>query len=144
MIWRAGVVATALGLTSGFAGVWLGVNVLGHHDGASSSLHAIIHDELALDHEQEAVIEALEASFAMQKAGYENRVTEARRAIGRALLADREMSADVAEAAEAFHDVMGELQLATLNHILAMREVMTDDQRAEFDDRLANAFDVEG
>lgn len=144
MIWRAGVVATALGLTSGFAGVWLGMNVLGHHDGASANLHAIIHDELALDREQEAAIEALEASFATQKTGYEDRVMEARRAIGRALLADREMSADVTEAAEAFHDVMGELQLATLNHIMAMREVMTEDQRAEFDTRLANAFDVEG
>jgi hypothetical protein len=38
---------------------------------------------------------------------------------------------------------MGELQLATLNHIMAMRDVMTADQRAEFDARLADAFDVD-
>lgn len=143
MIWRAGILATALGLTSGFAGVWLGMNVLGHHDGASASLHAIIHDELALDREQEAAIEALEASFAAQRVGYEQQVSDARRAIGRALLADREMTDDVAEAAETFHDVMGDLQMATLHHIMAMREVMTEQQRAEFDARLADAFDVE-
>ena len=143
MIWRAGILATALGLTSGFAGVWLGMNVLGHHDGASASLHAIIHDELALDREQETAIEALEASFAAQRVGYEQQVSDARRAIGRALLADREMTDDVAEAAETFHDVMGNLQMATLHHIMAMREVMTEQQRAEFDDRLADAFDVE-
>ncbi len=143
MIWRAGVLATVLGLASGFAGVWLGVNVLGDHDAASSSLHAIIHDELALDASQEAAIEALERSFALEKAGFEDRMLEARQAIGRALISDGQMSAGVVEAAERFHDVMGELQLATLNHIMAMRDVMTADQRAEFDARLADAFDVD-
>jgi hypothetical protein len=33
--------------------------------------------------------------------------------------------------------------MATLHHIMAMREVMTEQQRAEFDARLADAFDVE-
>lgn len=144
MIWRAGILAAALGLTSGFAGVWLGLNVLGHHDADSANLHAIIHDELAQNREQETAIDALEASFATERAGYEQAMSEARRAIGRALLVDQEMTADVAETAERFHDVMGDLQMATLQHIMAMREVMTEQQRVEFDARLADAFDVEG
>lgn len=143
MMWRAGILATTLGLLSGFGGVWLGMNVLGHHDGASSSLHAVIHDELSLTREQEAEIEALERNFASQKTQFEARVLEARQAIGTALMVEHEMSSDVESAAAGFHDAMGELQLATLNHILAMREVMNDDQRAEFDARLAGAFDVE-
>lgn len=143
MMWRAGILATTLGLASGFGGVWLGMNLLGHHDGASTSLHAVIHDDLALSRDQEAAIEELERGFASQKTEYETRVQDARRAIGIALMAEHEMSPEVEAAAAGFHDAMGELQVATLNHILAMREVMNDDQRAEFDARLASAFDVE-
>ena len=142
MIWRAGLLATMLGLASGFAGVWLGINLLGHREVAPHALHAVIHGELSLSREQEVLIEALEADFADRKVEYDARSLEARRAIGEAVLADHEMSQDVAAAAAAFHDVMGEFQLETLNHILAMREVMNDDQRAEFDVRLAGAFDA--
>jgi len=141
-MWRAGIVASALGLVSGLAGVWLGMNVLGHHDATSTSLHAVIHDELSLTAAQEAQIDALEAQFAVEKADYDRRLREARRAIGTSIMADRAMSEDVEATAATLHAIMGELQLATLNHILAMREVMNEEQRAEFDRRLAGAFDV--
>jgi hypothetical protein len=143
MIWRAGIVATVLGLLGGLAGVWIGANILVPQENGATSLHSIVHHELALSSEQEAEIEALEQSFAAQKASYDARIAEARQAIGTALMAERAMSPDVEAAAAQFHDVMGELQLATLNHILAMRQVMTEDQRTEFDLRLAGAFDVE-
>jgi hypothetical protein len=44
--------------------------------------------------------------------------------------------------AQAIHTAMVELQSETLRHILAMRAVLTDDQRASFDARLADAFDA--
>jgi hypothetical protein len=143
MIMRAGIVAAILGLFGGFVGVWLGLNVFGHNNSTPHTLHEVIHGELSLSHEQEALIEALEENFSDRKALYDGRAIEARRAIGEALQTDHEMSEEVAAAATAFHDTMGEFQLETLNHILAMRAVMNDDQRAEFDARLAGAFDVQ-
>ncbi len=69
-------------------------------------------------------------------------MAEARQAMGEALLEDQELSDQVSIHAQAIHSAMGELQVETLSHILAMRAVLTDDQRASFDARLADAFDA--
>lgn len=143
MIWRAGIVAAILGLLGGLAGIWLGTQLGGRSEASTPSLHAVIHDQLHLSGEQEAEIEALEADFAREKAVYEERLADARHAIGATLMEYREMSPEVVEAAEAFHDVMGQLQLATLNHIFAMRSVMDEQQREIFDARLAAALDAD-
>ncbi|WP_304074769.1 periplasmic heavy metal sensor [Maricaulis maris] len=143
MIWRAGVTAAILGLLGGLAGVWLGAQLGNRSDTVTVSLHAVIHDQLHLTRDQEAEIEALEADFAREKSAFDQRLAEARHAIGTSLMESREMSPEVVEAAEALHDVMGELQLSTLNHILAMRAVMDVEQREIFDARLAAALDAE-
>ena len=143
MIWRAGIVAAILGLLGGLAGIWLGSELGSRSEASTPSLHAVIHDQLHLSGEQEAEIEALEADFAREKAVYEERLADARHTIGATLMEYREMSPEVVAAAEAFHDVMGELQLATLNHIFAMRSVMDEEQREIFDARLAAALDAD-
>ncbi len=143
MNWRAGIGAAILGLLGGLAGIWLGAQLGSRTEVSTPSLHAVIHDQLHLSGEQEAEIEALEAAFAREKAMYEERLADARHAIGTTLMEYREMSPEVVEAAETFHDVMGELQLVTLNHIFAMRSVMDEEQREIFDARLAAALDAD-
>ena len=46
------------------------------------------------------------------------------------------------EAADRFHDAMGELQIRSLTHVLAMRAELDPQQQAYFDARLAQSFDV--
>ena len=65
-----------------------------------------------------------------------------RQALGEALVRDKALSPDVRTAAAHFHDVMGELQIASLNHILAMRATLDPEQQARFDEKLVQAFNA--
>lgn len=139
---RAGFVAVILGLLGGLAGVWMGITLFVSDQDDAPSLHAIVHHELHLSPEQDALIEELEAAFAVRRSALEAEMADARQAMGEALLEDQELSDQVSIHAQAIHSAMGELQVETLSHILAMRAVLTDDQRASFDARLADAFDA--
>lgn len=139
---RAGIVAVILGVLGGLAGVWMGITLFASDQDDAPSLHAIVHHELHLSPEQDALIEELEAAFAIRRNALEAEMADARQAMGEALLEDQELSDQVSLHAQAIHSAMGELQVETLSHILAMRAVLTDDQRASFDARLADAFDA--
>ena len=139
---RAGIVAVTLGVLGGLAGVWMGITLFASDQDDAPSLHAIVHHELHLSPEQDALIEELEAAFAVRRSALDAQMADARQAMGEALLEDQELSDQVSLHAQAIHSAMGELQVETLSHILAMRAVLTDDQRASFDARLADAFNA--
>lgn len=139
-MWRTVILASGLALIAGLAGVWLGVRFHEPQSAGASSLHAVVHEELDLTAQQDARIETLEREFAARRAQLEAEMDAARAAIGAALVGDPSLSPEVEAAAERFHAAMGELQLATLRHILAMRAVLDEEQRAVFDNRLERAF----
>ncbi|GJL96548.1 MAG: hypothetical protein DHS20C06_03650 [Hyphobacterium sp.] len=139
---RAGIVAVTLGVLGGLAGVWMGITLFSSEPDDAPSLHAMVHHELHLSPEQDALIEELETAFAIRRNALEARMANARQAMGEALLEDQALSDQVSIHAQAIHTAMGELQVETLSHILAMRSILTDDQRASFDARLADAFDA--
>jgi nickel and cobalt resistance protein CnrR len=139
---RAGLVAVVLGVIGGLAGVWLGTTLFAADRAETPSLHAIVHHELHLSHEQDALIDELEAAFAVRRNALEAQMADARQAMGAALLEDQALSEEVSIHTQAIHSAMGELQVETLSHILAMRAVLTEEQRASFDARLADAFNA--
>tara|TARA_R110002072_G_scaffold218333_2_gene376065 strand:+ start:2634 stop:3065 length:432 start_codon:yes stop_codon:yes gene_type:complete len=140
---RTGLVATALGLVGGFLGVWLGLTFLGGGAADEASFHNLVHEDLVLSQQQEAAIAMLEREFSVQRSNDEARMSSARQALAVALLRDQALSEDVTRAAANIHRAMGDLQLETLSHILAMRAELDPDQRVEFDRHLARALDVE-
>ena len=139
---RTGLVATILGLLGGFLGVWLGLTFLGGGGTGEENFHDLVHEELVLTQRQEEAIAMLEREFALQRANAEARMSGARQGLAAALLRDQALSDDVTRAAEEIHQAMGDLQLETLSHILAMRAELDPGQRIEFDRHLAQAFDV--
>lgn len=140
---RSGMLAAILGLVGGLLGVWIGLG-LGGEGQAPADFHVLIHEDLDLDAGQEARIDALEARFAAVRRAREAEMAEAREVIGEALLRDQALSEDVTAATARYHDAMFELQLATLDHLLAMRGELTPQQAQAFDAMLMRAFDDEG
>ncbi|GGE39138.1 hypothetical protein GCM10011367_11960 [Marinicauda pacifica] len=140
---RSGLVAAVLGLAGGLIGVWLGIG-LGSGGQEGDNFHALVHEELELDAEQDTRIDEIEARFAAIRDAKEAELREAREAIGEALLRDKALSEDVTAATARYHDAMVELQLATLDHLLAMRAELSPEQAQEFDDILGRAFDDQG
>jgi nickel and cobalt resistance protein CnrR len=98
-----------------------------------SEVHALIHQKLKLDGEQERRIHALETDFARRRAAMEAEMRADNARLAQAIAAEHGYGPKVSEAVDRTHHVMGMLQKETLKHIFAMRAVLRPDQAAQFD-----------
>ncbi|OYX47890.1 MAG: hypothetical protein B7Y90_12350 [Alphaproteobacteria bacterium 32-64-14] len=124
--------------------MWLGHQWLNLPAG-SHSLHDIVHEELSLTADQERGLDALETVFITRRDVLEGEMHKANAELAAAIRGS-EMAGPAVEAAVLhFHDAMGALQTETIEHVFAMRKVLTPDQRKRFDDKIGQALtaDVE-
>ena len=84
--------------------------------------------------------QALEQDFAVRRRVREAELRAANAQLAAAIQARHEYSPEVAAAVERFHAAMGALQSETVEHVLAMRKVMTPEQAAKFDRRVSEAL----
>lgn len=135
-----GLLITALvAFAAGFGGVWLGMRALGPGP-APPSLHDVVHERLNLSTQQRRQIEALEETSAARKRALELEMRSANAELAAAIREEHGFGPRVSAAVERFHGAMGRLQTETIAHVFAMREVLSDEQRAIFDDRVAGAL----
>jgi nickel and cobalt resistance protein CnrR len=100
---------------------------------AGEELHVLMHDGLDLDPAQESELEAIEREFAVERARLEAQLKAANARLAEAVAAEHVYGPRVAEAVDATHDAMGELQKTTLTHVFAMRAILRPEQRPQFD-----------
>lgn len=107
---------------------------------ATPSLHEFVHRELSLTADQERRLDALEQAFAVRRKVREAELRAANAELAAAIQARHEYSPAVQASVERFHHAMGELQKETIVHVLEMRKVLTPEQAAKFDARVAEAL----
>ncbi|MDE1170664.1 MAG: periplasmic heavy metal sensor [Verrucomicrobium sp.] len=95
---------------------------------AASDSHAALHRRLHVTPEQERRLEPVESRFAVQRESGAAAIAAANRELARALLEDRGDSPRVRAAVGKIHAAMGDLQQATLDHLFAMKGVLTPEQ----------------
>lgn len=136
---RSAVITVVLAFIAGIAGMWLGHQVLTApaHD---HSLHAIVHEELSLTADQERDLGALETAFATRQQALEGEMRKANAELAAAIRASETAGPAVEAAVHHFHDAMGALQTETIEHVFAMRKVLTPDQRKRFDEKIGQAL----
>ncbi|KQV58548.1 MULTISPECIES: Spy/CpxP family protein refolding chaperone [unclassified Caulobacter] len=135
---RGAVLTVVLALLAGVAGGWLGSGRLAQRP--APSLHEMVHHELKLTSAQDRQIEGLEQDFAVRRRAREAELRAANAQLAAAIQARHEYGPEVAAAVERFHAAMGALQLETVQHVLAMRKVLTPEQAAKFDRRVSEAL----
>lgn len=139
---RGAVLTVVLALLAGIAGGWLGAaRVLPPRHAAS--LHEMVHHELKLTAAQDRQIEVLEQDFAVRRRAREAELRAANAQLAAAIQTRHEYGPDVEAAVGRFHAAMGALQLETVQHVLAMRKVLTPEQAAKFDRRVSEALTTE-
>ena len=130
--------AGALG--AGLGAVGVASVVRGRPPAEAAGLHAMVHEVLELTAEQDRALHEIEARFAVRRRELEAQLAEANRGLAAAIEANPSYALEVGEAVDRIHAAMGELQTATVAHIYEMRAILTDEQAAVFDDRIARAL----
>jgi nickel and cobalt resistance protein CnrR len=105
-----------------------------------NEVHALLHQRLKLDPAQERRIDALEAAFAIRRDQLEAEMRADNQRLAAAIVAEHGYGPKVGEAVDQSHQVMGQLQKETLQHIFAMRRVLRPDQAAQFDAAVVKAL----
>ena len=122
-----------------FAGRWL----IAYTSPPGRELHTLLHDGLQLTQDQEAKLQILESHFAVRRQALELELRADNAKLAEAIQAEHGNGPRVREAVDRSHAAMGELQKETLAHIFAMRQLLTPDQAAKFDQGVVKALTVE-
>jgi Spy/CpxP family protein refolding chaperone len=139
---RSILVTIAVAFVAGLGGVGLGKLVF-ERASPRADIHDVLHRELDLNADQEERIAALERDFATRRHALELEMRAANVDLATAIREEDGYGPRVTAAVERFHDAMGELQTETIAHVFAMREVLTPEQKARFDDTVVSALVAE-
>lgn len=132
-VWATILVTALVAFAAGVLGVYAGLQIFSQA-GSHGSLDVAVHRELDLTAEQEVRLEIIEARFAGRRDALETEMRAATRDLADTLVADKAYTPRVERAVNRFHDAMGRLQHETILHVLDMREVLTPEQQAQFDE----------
>lgn len=139
---RSLLITILLTLLAGFAGVGLGKVGFDRSD-REPTLHEVIHEELRLTPAQSRQIEALEIDFRVQRESCEAEMRAANTDLAAAIRDEHGFGPRVTAAVERFHRAMGHLQTEMIQHVFAMRSVLTPDQMEIFDNTVVSALTAE-
>lgn len=137
---RGLLITLVLSVLAAFAGAWGGATYIVSRLHDETPLHEVVHEKLDLTPGQERRIAGLERDFAARRHVLESEMRAANAELAQAIGHEHAWSPAVQQAIDRFHRAMGELQKETILHVLAMREVLTPDQAAVFDDTVVKAL----
>ena len=140
--WRKTLLILLVAALAGMAGAWLGPRIAARASGGDS-LHATVHRSLNLSNEQAVRIDALEREFAVRRKALELEMRTANAELAAAIKAEGAYGPAVTAAVDHFHVAMGQLQKATIEHVFAMRAVLTPAQAEIFDRTIVDALTAE-
>lgn len=137
--WRIAFIVL-IAFVASVAGVYAARTFSQYPDKSESELHTFLHTALKLDPAQQAKVEAIEARFAVRKTALERDMRAANAQLAEAIEAEHGYGPKVTAAVDHVHHVMGEMQKETLEHLFAMRAVMSPDQAQRFDKTVVKAL----
>jgi len=103
-------------------------------------LHDFVHDELDLTSQQTSQLDRLEERFAIENAQLELSVRRSNAGLAAAIDNEQQYGPEVGAAIDQVHQSMGELQKGTIRHVFAMREILNEDQRRQFDRQVSRSL----
>ena len=122
------------------AGVFIGRVVADQPKASETELHAVLHQKLDLTAQQHSKIDAIEARFAVRRKALEFEMRAANADLAEAIELEHGYGPQVTAAIDHTHMIMGEQQKETLEHLFAMRSVLTPQQARMFDSTVVKAL----
>lgn len=137
---RRNLIVALIAFAAALLGVFAGRALAPVKQQTRVDIHAVLHDRLNLDADQKRKLEALEDEFAVRRRALEAAMRAHNRRLAEAIQAEHRNGPAVEAAIDATHVTMGELQKATLAHVLAMRALLREDQARIFDEAVTKAL----
>ncbi len=126
-------------IAAGFA-AWVGVRYGLSRTPEGIDLDTAIHRDLDLTPEQDRQIHALEANFASQRAELQAEMRAANRELAQAITQRHSYDEEARRAVGRLHAAMSALQEKTIEHVLAIRALLTPSQARDFDEKISRAL----
>lgn len=139
---RAWLIVGLIAFLAALTGVFAGRALVDAPRADETELHALLHRELKLSPAQERKIAPIEVQFAARRDALELEMRAANIRLAQAIEAEHGYGPQVTKAIDETHEVMGNLQKDTLQHLFAMRGVLDRDQAAMFDRVMVDALTV--
>lgn len=128
-----------LALAAGALGAWCVTHYFAPVEHAPT-LHQMVTEELNLTADQAAAIEDIEARYQQRRNALEGDMQAANARLAAAIDADKAYTDDVQAAIDDFHGAMGDLQRQTIVFVLEMRDTLTPEQQARFDETITSSL----
>ncbi|MGE0665774.1 MAG: Spy/CpxP family protein refolding chaperone [Sphingomonadales bacterium] len=104
------------------------------------TIHDFLHQDLELTAQQQIALDRLEEEFSRQRTRLELEMKAANTELALAMQEEHAYGPRVTAAVDHFHGAMGELQKRTLEHVFAMRAILTKSQIEQFDRSVVRAL----
>lgn len=140
---RGILLTLALSISAGALGVWGGLYYVETHRSRAPSLHQVAHERLNLTIDEQHRIDELERAYAVKRQMLEGEMRAANVELAQAYQQSHAYTPKVQAAIDRFHRAMDALQVATMLHVIAMRQVLTPAQAARFDDAVVESLTAE-
>jgi len=141
---RTSAVFVALTLLTAVIGGWAGVNYGLHQARSPQQLDQLLHTGLHLSAAQDEKLAALEADFASKRAIFDAEMRLANRDIASAITVRHRYDGEAQAAIDRLHRAMIGLQQASVQHVIAMRALLSGNQVEQFDRTVDQALGVTG
>lgn len=139
---RLSILVIAFTLLTAVIGGWAGVNYGLRQVRPTPQLDDLVHTQLHLSGAQNEQLITLENAFAVQRSRYETEIRAANRDIAAAITGRHQYDGGTREAIERLNNGMMGLQRATVEHVIAMRALLSSDQVSQFDSIVNQALVV--
>lgn len=123
---------------------WAGVRYGLQQSERSDNIDAVLHRDLGLTPDQDRRLEALERDFAKERASLQKQMRAANAELALSITQNHTYEADARRAIDSFHVAMRALQEKTIQHVLAMRALLTPSQAKVYDKSINHALGVNG
>ena len=137
---RSLLLTIVLSALAAAAGAWGGSQYVLRGMHHATSLHQTMHEKLSLTRSQDQKIDSLERDYAVRRHALEAEMRAANADLAQAIQAEHTYSPAAQQAIDRSHRAMSELQKQSILHVLAMRQVLTPQQTARFDDTVVKAL----
>jgi Spy/CpxP family protein refolding chaperone len=145
LYWRHLLLTIVLAGAAGYGGVWVGARHLASPAPSPPMLRSVVSDLASrglqgITPAQEAKLNAIAGHYSARRAELRHSITAANFELANALGEEMSMGPHTQASIERLKNTVGELQKATVQYVLELRDVLNPEQQSVFDTKVVEAL----